>query len=374
MKFTINSKELLAKLQYAAKVINSKNTIPILDCFLLGIRGSTLFIAASDTETRLATKIDVSEVDGESKIAIDAHSLLDALKEIPEQPLVFEVNNENQEVFIRYHNGYYNLIGQSGEEYPEPRSLSKDALKIVIEPHVLLEGIQSTLFASADDELRPVMNGVYFDITDKDLTFVASDGHKLVRLVSETTKGSERSSFILPKKPANVLRTLLIKETEPIIIQFDLNNAVFKIEDFTLTARFIEGRYPNYNSVIPHNNSNTVILNKDSLTAIIKRVSVFGNKQTKLIRVDLSNNAIDVTSQDIDYSTSAKESAEVEYYGDEMSVGFKSTFLIELLNSIESGEVELQLSDPSKAALIVPTQNKEGYKLTTLLMPMMLND
>lgn len=374
MKFTINSKELFAKLQYAAKVINNKNTIPILDCFLLGLRGSTLFIASSDTETRITTKIDVSEADGEAKVAVNAQNLLDALKELPEQPLVFEVNNDNQEVFIRYYNGHYNFIGQSGDEYPEPKNLSKDALKIIIEPHILLEGIQATLFASADDELRPVMNGIYFDITDKDLTFVASDGHKLVRLVSETTIGTERSSFILPKKPANVLKALLQKETESIIVQFDLNNAVFKIGDFTLTARFIEGRYPNYNSVIPIDNPNKVILNKESLTAIIRRVSVFGNKHTKLIRIDLRNNSLDVTAQDLDYSISAKESAEVEFHGNEMSIGFKSTFLIELLNSIGSNEVELQLSDPSKAALIVPTQNKEGYKLTTLLMPVMLND
>ncbi|MFR9166512.1 MAG: DNA polymerase III subunit beta [Dysgonomonas sp.] len=374
MKFVVSSSALLSHLQAISKVINSKNTLPILDCFLLDISGTNLTLTAADTETRLVTSLEISEVEGNGKLAINARNLLDPLKELPDQPLTFEINDENLEVFIYFHNGKYNFIGQSGADYPQPKDLSEEAISLTIDPQILITGINSTIFASADDELRPVMNGIFFDITTDDLTIVASDGHKLVRYKTLTTKGNERASFILPKKPANLLRTLLTKETEPVVIKFDSNNAYIKMSAYTMTCRFIEGRYPNYNSVIPQDNPNKVTVDRLEFLNALKRVSVFSNPASSLVKLQLSSNQIMIFAQDIDFSTAAEETITCEYTGTAMNIGFKSNFLIEILNNIPASEVTLELSDPSRAGLILPVDKDSEEDLLMLLMPMMLND
>ncbi|NDV94691.1 DNA polymerase III subunit beta [Dysgonomonas sp. 521] len=374
MRFVVSSTALLSHLQAISKVINSKNTLPILDCFLLELEGSKLSLTAADSETRLVTSLEVNEADGNGKLAVNAKNLLDPLKELPEQPLTFEINSDNLETFIYFHNGKYNFIGQSGDDYPQPKDLKDTAVSLTIEPQVLFSGINRTLFASADDELRPVMNGVYFDITADDLTFVASDGHKLVRCKTLSAKGAERASFILPKKPANLLRAILPKESETVEIKFDENNAYIKMSSYTMTCRFIEGRYPNYNSVIPQNNTNKVILDRLSFLNALKRVSVFSNQASNLIRLQLSDKDIVVSAQDIDFSTAAEETITCEYTGTPMNIGFKSSFLIDILNNIPSSDISLELSDPSRAGLIIPVDNDENEDLLMLLMPMMLND
>ena len=374
MKFVVSSTALLSHLQAISKVINSKNTLPILDCFLLDLNGSTLTLTAADSETRMVTSLEVNEAEGSGKFAVNAKNLLDPLKELPEQPLTFEINNDNLETFIYFHNGKYNFIGQSGEDYPQPKELKETAISLTIEPQILFSGINRTLFASADDELRPVMNGVYFDITPEDLTFVASDGHKLVRCKTLAAKGTERASFILPKKPANLLKALLPKEAETVEIKFDENNAYIKMASYTMTCRFIEGRYPNYNSVIPQNNTNKVNLDRLTFLNALKRVSVFSNQASNLIRLQLSDKNIIVSAQDIDFSTAAEETIPCEYAGTTMNIGFKSSFLIEILNNIPSSDITLELSDPSRAGLIIPVENEESEDLLMLLMPMMLND
>lgn len=374
MRFVVSSTALLSHLQAISKVINSKNTLPILDCFLLELKGTTLSLTAADTETRLVTSIELTEAEGEGKFAVDAKNLLDPLKELPEQPLTFEINSENLETFIYFHNGKYNFIGQNGEDYPQPKELGADGVTLSIDPHILFSGINRSLFASADDELRPVMNGVYFDITTEDLTFVASDGHKLVRNKTTAVKGTERASFILPKKPANLLRSILPKESENVELTFDENNAYIKMSSYTMTCRFIEGRYPNYNSVIPENNSNKVILDRLTFLNALKRVSVFSNSSSNLVRLQLSDKDIVISAQDIDFSTAAEEVIACDYSGTPMSIGFKSNFLIDILSNIPASEVSLELSDPSRAGLIIPTENEEEEDLLMLLMPMMLND
>lgn len=374
MKFVVSSTALLSHLQAISKVINSKNTLPILDCFLLELYGSTLTLTAADSETRMVTSLEVNEAEGSGKFAVNAKNLLDPLKELPEQPLTFEINNDNLETFIYFHNGKYNFIGQSGEDYPQPKELKETAISLTIEPQILFSGINRTLFASADDELRPVMNGVYFDITPDDLTFVASDGHKLVRCKTLAAKGTERASFILPKKPANLLKALLPKEADTVEIKFDENNAYIKMASYTMTCRFIEGRYPNYNSVIPQNNTNKVSLDRLAFLNALKRVSVFSNQASNLIRLQLSDKNIIVSAQDIDFSTAAEETIPCEYAGTTMNIGFKSSFLIEILNNILSSDISLELSDPSRAGLIIPVENEENEDLLMLLMPMMLND
>ena len=374
MKFVVSSTALLSHLQAISKVINSKNTLPILDCFLLDLEGNKLSLTAADSETRLTTSVEVSDTEGKGKLAINARNLLDPLKELPEQPLTFDINDENLEIFIYFHNGKYNFIGQNGDDYPQPKELKESAVSLDIDPLVLYTGINRSIFASADDELRPVMNGIYFDITTEDLTFVASDGHKLVREKTLTAKGNERASFILPKKPANLLRAILPKESETVEIKFDENNAYIKMSGYTMICRFIEGRYPNYNSVIPQENPNKVTLDRLAFLNALKRVSVFSNQASNLVKLQLTEQSIVISAQDIDFSTAAEETISCQYAGTAMNIGFKSNFLIEILNNIPSTEISFELSDPSRAGLILPSENEENGDLLMLLMPMMLND
>ena len=248
MRFDVSSTALLSRLQSISKVIASKNSLPILDSFLFNLEGNKLTITASDAETRLVTSVDVMNAQGSGLFAVSAKILLDPLKELPEQPLTFDINDDNLEIFIHFQNGKYNFIGQKGDTYPQQKPLNDNAISIMMDAQMLLNGISRALFATADDELRPVMNGIYFDIHTDDLTFVASDGHKLVRLRNLSVKSPERASFILPKKPANLLKGLLSKEGEMVSIKFDDNNAYINCANFEMVCRLIEGRYPNYNS------------------------------------------------------------------------------------------------------------------------------
>ncbi|NLX66660.1 MAG: DNA polymerase III subunit beta [Bacteroidales bacterium] len=374
MKFVVSSTVLLSHLQAISRVINSKNTLPILDCFLLELKGDFLSLAAADNETPLETTVEVSSAEGEGNLAINARNLLDPLRELPDQPLTFDINDETLEIFLYYHNGKYNFVGLKGDEYPEPKALKDSYMTLTLKADTLFAGINRTLFATADDELRPVMNGIYFDITTDDLTFVASDGHKLVRVTTTDARGEGRSSFILPKKPAYLLKSLLTKESGSVEIKFDENNAYINMSSYKMICRFVEGRYPNYNSVIPQNNSNIFTLDRLTLLNALKRVAVFSNSSSNLVKLQLSEDKIVVTAQDIDFLTTAEETIPCSYEGNVMNIGFKASFLIDILDNIPSYDVRIELSDPSRAGLILPVEKDEEEDLLTLLMPMMLND
>ena len=374
MRFDVSSTALLSRLQSISKVIASKNSLPILDSFLFDLDGNKLTITASDAETRLVTSVEVMNSKGTGLFAVSAKILLDPLKELPEQPLTFDINDENLEIFIHFQNGKYNFIGQKGDTYPLQKPLNDNAIAIIVDSQMLLNGISRSLFATADDELRPVMNGIYFDIHTDDLTFVASDGHKLVRLRNLSVKSPERASFILPKKPANLLKNLLGKETEMVNIKFDDNNAYVNCANFEMVCRLIEGRYPNYNSVIPQENPFKVTIDRISFLNALKRVSVFSNPASSLVKLQLKESEMVVSAQDIDLSTSAEEKIVCQFDGTELNIGFKATYLIEILSNINSEEVILELADPSRAGLIVPAENEENEDQLMLLMPMMLND
>lgn len=374
MKFSVSCSSLLGHLQVVGRVIASKNPVPILDSFLFELKGNTLTITAADAETRMVTSIDVSDVEGEGLVAITARNLLESLKELPEQPIRFDINEENMNIFVYYENGKYNFVGQGGDDYPQPKPLQQGAAHISIPAQILMTGINRALFATADDELRPVMNGLYFDITPDDITFVASDGHKLVRFKTLSAKGSERASFILPKKPATLLKTILPKESGQVSVAFDDNNAYFTLENFEMVCRLIEGRYPNYNAVIPQDNPHKVTIDRQLFANALKRVSVFSNPASSLVKLHLQDNRIVVSAQDIDFSTSAEETVNCIYGADEMKIGFKGTYLIEILNNTPSPDVIMELADPSRAGLILPTENEDKEELLMLLMPMMLNE
>ncbi len=374
MRFIVSSTALSSHLQAISRVINTKNALPILDCFLFELQDGTLSVTVSDSETTMITTLEVNESDTDGRFAVPAKTLLDALKEIPEQPLSFEVDLGNLEITVQYQNGKYSLMGQNADEFPQSVGLSTDAVHVEIDANVLLGGINRSVFATADDELRPVMNGIYFDITTEDITLVASDGHKLVRCKTFAAHGNERAAFILPKKPANLLKNLLPKEQGMVTLEFDERNAVFTLEEYRMVCRLIEGRYPNYNSVIPQNNPYKVIVDRMQLIGALRRVSIFSSQASSLIKLRLSGNQITISAQDIDFSTSAEETVTCQYEGNDMSIGFKSTFLLDILTNIAAEEVVIELADPSRAGVITPLEQEEKEDLLMLLMPMMLND
>ena len=374
MKFIISSTALFSHLQAISRVINSKNTLPILDCFLFDLQGGTLSITASDTETTMVTSVEVTESDSDGRIAITARTLLDAMKEIPEQPLTFNIDGKTLEVIVQYMNGQYSVMGQNADEYPQAATLSDSAVHVNIPADTLLNGINRTLFATADDELRPVMNGIYFDITPENITMVASDGHKLVKNQNLTIKGSEKAAFILPKKPANLLKNILTKEESSVNIDFDERNAVITLAKYRMVCRLIEGRYPNYNSVIPQNNPYKITIDRAVLLSALRRVSVFSSQSSSLVKLRLEASKLIISTQDIDFSTSAEETLSCLYEGAPMSIGFKAPFLIDILNNTPGQDVVIELADPSRAGVIVPAEQEEDANLVMLLMPMMLND
>ena len=367
MKFIVSSTALFSHLQAISRVINSKNALPILDCFLFELEDGTLSVTVSDSETTMVTSIEVNESDMNGRFAVTAKTLLDALKEIPEQPLTFDVNTGTYEITVQYQNGKYSLVGQNADEFPQSAVLGDNAVRVEMDAQILLGGINRSVFATADDELRPVMNGIYFDITTEDITMVASDGHKLVRCKTLAARGNERAAFILPKKPATLLKNLLPKESGMVVIEFDERNAVFTLENYRMVCRLIEGRYP-------QNNPHKVTVDRQQLIGALRRVSIFSSQASSLIKLRIQENEIVVSAQDIDFSTSAEETQVCQYAGAPMSIGFKSTFLIDILNNISAEEVVIELADPSRAGVVVPVEQEENEDLLMLLMPMMLND
>ena len=374
MKFVVSSAALYSHLQGISRVINSKSTLPILDCFLFNIEGNKLSITASDNETTLDSMMEIVESEGDYQFAIPSKTLLDAIKELPEQPITFDINPTSMEVSIQYMNGKYAMMGQSADEYPMAALMGENSVSFSIEADTLLGGINRTIFATADDELRPVMNGIYFDIFNDNVTLVASDGHKLVRYKLYNARGEEKAAFILPKKPAALLKNLLAKEAGEIKITFDDRNATFEMPTHRMICRLIEGRYPNYNSVIPQNNPFKVTIDRAAMLSALRRVSVFSSQSSSLIKLRMNNNELLISAQDIDFSTSAEEKLACAYEGNPMSIGFKATFLMDILSNINGQDVVIEVSDPSRAGVLVPAEQTEAEELLMLLMPMMLND
>ena len=374
MKFNVSSSKLFAQLQAVSRVIASKNSLAILEDVLFDLNGSTLTLTASDGETTIRTSLDVENAEGAGKVASGARLLLETLKEFSEQPLTFSIDEQNFAVNMVSTNGTYSFVGVNGNEYPEMPATEEDTHSVTMSSKMLLDAINKTIFCTADDELRPVMNGIFFDIATDKITMVATDAHRLVRYTNTSVSAAEPISFILPKKPATLLKNILGKDDNEVVITFGQKNAKFEFGQTIVVCRQIEGRFPNYNAVIPQNNQNVVVVDRQTLINACKRVAVFSNTGTSLLKLALSENQIKISAQDIDFSTSAEETIACEYNGMPMSIGFKAPFLIEILNAISSTDVKLQLADPARAGLILPTENEENQDLLLLLMPMLLND
>lgn len=374
MRFTLSSTALSSRLQTLARVINSKNSLPILDSFLFEVRNQQLFITASDSENVMRSVLALDQVDGEGNFAVPNRTLLDAMKELPEQPLTFDIDLNTLTIKIIYQNGLYNFTAQSADEYPRVQPIPDGATVITIDSQTLADNISRSIFATAQDELRPVMNGIYFDLTPNSLNVVASDGHKLVRNKIFTIKSENPAAFILPKKPATLLKNVLGKDGGDVVIKFDDRSAEISFADGVLFCRLIEGRYPNYNSVIPQNNPNQLNIDRRSLIGALKRVLPFASESSQLIRFHLEAGKLELSSEDIDFATSAKEVVTCEYAGQSMNIGFKGSSLSEILNNLQGDEVQIELADPSRAGIIVPAQQPENEDVLMLIMPMLLND
>ena len=374
MRFNVSSTSLSNRLQTISRVQSSKNALPILDCILFELADGVLKMTASDSETTMITTVDVTDAEGEGKFAIGAKQLISSIKEISEQPITFNVDSNTFAIEINYQNGKYNLIGQNGYEYPVPNRLSDTARSIAIDSQVMFNGINRSLFAAADDELRPQMNGVYFDMTTESITFVASDGHKLVRNRVFSAHADEPSAFILPKKPALLLKAVLPKAEGDAVVRFDDRNAEIQLTDYVISCRLIEGRYPNYNSVIPQDNPFRVTADRLAFISALRRVSVFASQSSALIKLHVESGTLTVSAQDLDFSTSAEEHLMCDYDGTAMSIGFNGPFLLDVLNSISCNDIVLELADPSRAGVIIPAEQEENEDLIMLLMPMMLKD
>ena len=374
MNFTVSSSLLSSRLQTISRVVNSKNTIPVLDCILFELEGNKLTLTASDPDNTLNTSIEVVDCSENFSFAISAKILIDSLKEISEQPIRFEVKKDTLETTIYYQNGKYSLVGQNSDEYPGAAVLGEGAVAISVPTKVLSSGISCSLFATADDEVRPVMCGVYFDFTPESITLVASDGHKLVRCRDYSVTGAEKSAFILPKKPATLLKNLLGKdEQEDVAIEFDGRFAIFDMGDYKLVSRLFDGRYPNYNSVIPQNNPHKLTVDRAALISTLRRVAIFSS-QVSLIKLHLEENKVVISAQDTDFSTSAEESIACNYDGASMNIGFRASFLIDILNNTPGQDVVIELADPSRAGVVVPAEQVDKQELLMLLMPMMLTE
>ncbi|CAI8382045.1 MAG: DNA polymerase III subunit beta [Flavobacteriales bacterium] len=372
MKFIVSSSSLYKELQILGGVINSTNTIPILDNFLFQINNNKLVISSSDLESTMSSQIDI-ESSSNDKIAISAKLLTDILKTFTEQPLTF-IKTDNNTIEISASNGKYSLAYLDGDEFPKQVELL-DAHETKIKGFDLGNAINSTIFASGNDDLRPVMSGVFFQFNSEALRFVATDAHKLVKFETKEYTANEVSEFIMPKKPLQILKGILQSDNSELTIQHNNSNAKFIFDKSSITCRLIDGKFPNYEAVIPKDNPNILTIDRELFLNSVRRVSIFSNKTTNQIRIKLAGSLLNISAEDFDFSNKADENLECQYSGDDIQIGFNSKFLIEMLNNLESEMITLSMSHPNRAGIIRPL-NDEGSKtsITMLVMPVMLSD
>ncbi|GHC58668.1 DNA polymerase III subunit beta [Ulvibacter litoralis] len=371
MKFIVSSSYLLKQLQVLGGIINSNNTLPILDNFLFDLDQKSLTVSASDLETTISSKLEV-ESNESGVVCIPARLLLDTLKTFPEQPLTFTIE-ENNTVEISSNHGKYALAYANGEEFPTAVEL-KDPSATKLQGDILATAISKTIFASGNDDLRPVMSGVFFQFSTESLTFVATDAHKLVKYTREDVQASQVAEFIMPKKPLNLLKSILAGSEDEVTIEYNESNAKFTFDNTEMICRLIDGKYPNYEAVIPKENPNQLSIDRNQFLNSVRRVSIFSNKTTHQIRLKIAGAELNISAEDVDYSNKAEERLTCDYQGDDMQIGFNSRFLTEMLNNLTSDEVSLEMSLPNRAGILTPVDGlDEGEFVTMLVMPVMLN-
>lgn len=371
MKFSVSSSDLLKQLQIAGGAIASNPVLPILEDFLFVIKDNQLTISATDLETSIVTKIEVT-ADGNGTVAVPAKILLDTLKELPMQPITFLVNDENYGIEITSAYGKYRLAGENGQDFPNiPTPDAVDTVKL--SSSVIAQAISKTIFATSNDELRPAMTGVYFQVDFNKLTFVATDAHKLVKYAFTDVASEVSTTFIVPKKALNLLKNALPNEAE-LTLSFNKANAFFSVGHIDMVCRLIDARYPDYNAVIPVDNPNLLTLSRSDFQNSLKRIAIYANKTTNQVILNVNDGSLTVSAQDLDFSNEATEQLPCTYEGDPLTIGFNAKFLIEMLNVLESDEIKMELSSPTRAGILLPVEETEGEEILMLVMPVMLSN
>ncbi len=372
MNFIVSSTQLQRQLQTLSGVLNTSNTLPILDHVLFELAPQQLKITATDLETTISATIQV-ESTSEGKLAVPARLLLDTVKTFPEQPLTFSLADNNT-LEISSEQGKYALAYANADEYPQAAEVV-DASSLSMQGDTLATAINNTIFASGNDDLRPVMSGVFFQLSSSGMTFVATDAHKLVKYERTDVVAPETAEFIMPKKPLNLLKSVLVGSEEEVTVNYNNSNVQFSFDETVVICRLIDGKYPNYEAVIPKENPNVMSINRVQLLNTVKRVSIFSNKTTHQIRLRIAGAELHISAEDIDYSNKAEERLTCSFQGDDMQIGFNARFLTEMLSNLSSDEIQLELSLPNRAGIITPVDGlNEGEQVTMLVMPVMLNN
>ncbi len=373
MYFKVSSTALMSRLANASKVMASKNAMSILDSFLLEVNEGELKVTASDSEKRMITTVPVLEQDGTMSFCVQAKTLMDSLREIPEQPIILDINPNTYELHGKHSSGQFTIMAQESSTYPESRPAT-DGKELEIPSNIILNGITRCIFATANDEVRLVMNGIYCDLKEDHIIFVGTDGRKLVRNTIRNITPNTEGGFILPKKVATILKNVLPKDDTPITVRFANDRATIETADMTMHFRLIDGNYPNYNAVIPQYNPYRATIDRQALGSALKRVSVFCNQSSGLVRLELTQNQLRLTGQDTEYSTSGEEYLNCDYNNNNIAIGFSCPFLIEICNILESENVILELADPSRPGIVLPADESDADELLMLLMPMRVED
>lgn len=375
MKFNVVGKAFQQQLQAVSKVINSKNALAILDNFLLRVEGDKLYITGSDSENVMTAEVEVTDSDGDGMIAASAKILLDVTKEISSQPITFIVDENNFQIDVRFLTGHFNFMGVDPKEYPQRSAVNEGAINFNMPAAVAFNGLDKTLYAVSTEQIRPIMTGIYWDVHPGDITFVASDTHKLVRYINNQCDPGVETSFIMPAKPASIIRGILSKEEEATIeVSIDAKSATFRWPGYELSCRLIKGTYPNYNRVIPKSNPFKLTVDRTALSNALRRVSLFASKASSLVRLSLEQTEVKLAAQDPDYATRAEETVAADYQGTPMTIGFNAAFTIEVLNNLPGDMTVVEFSDPARPGVFMPLVQDEGENIVTIEMPMQVFD
>lgn len=369
MKFKIPGKAFQSNLQLMSKVLNSKNTVTILDNFLLKVEGDRLWITGSDSETTMVSWLEIFDVEGEGEVAVSSKTLVEMSKEIGNQPLTFEMNDETRHIDVNYLNGHFEFMGIDGSEFPRRTASEEDSRELLVPSEVIVKGVENTLYAVSNDTIRPTMTGIFWDITEDNITFVSSDTHKLVRYINSQVKPGFEGGFILPAKPAGILRSMISKEDTEVKMKISSKGAVFEVGNFKLTCKFIMGNYPNYKRVIVENSPYHLVVDKAALLTAVRRVSLFASKSTSLVKCMISANELKMVARDFDYSTLGEEKVECTYEGEPMMIGFATNYMIDILSHLQCEELKISLVDPARPGLFEPLQQEPDENIVVLQMP-----
>ncbi|PID93577.1 MAG: DNA polymerase III subunit beta [Bacteroidetes bacterium] len=372
MKFIVNSTTLLKSLQAISGVISSNNTMPILDDFLFDLHSDHLEVTSSDLETTMSVSIPLEKSEEVGAIAVPAKILMDTLKTFSDIPITFKADPQSLGIEIEAGEGKFKLSGHEHDEFPKKPD-KEETKSVTLNSDVIARAISKTLFATGTDELRPVMSGVFCELTSEGVTFVATDAHKLVKYGRKDVSAEESISFILPRKPLNQLKNILASGDFPVTMEYKDSNAFFSFLNYNMACRLIDGKYPNYNAVIPTNNPNVLVVDRISFLSALRRVSIFANQSTHQVRLKIAGQELVLSAEDVDFNNEAKERLQCAFQGEDMEIGFNSRFLLEMLNNLETDEVRLEMSAPNRAGILYPGDNENTQEdILMLVMPVML--